>query len=183
MSKIEKNHLVAINYTVTDKSSGEILDSNKDEEQPFTFLLGQNQVIIGLENALIGKAVGSNFKVEIKPEDAYGIKNPDFLQEVPKDQFSGIELVKGMTLFGQSEDGQTIQVIVDEIGEDSIMVDYNHPLAGKTLLFDVEVLSSKEPTQEEILELTSSSCGCGHSSGECCGGSHHKDGESCCGKH
>lgn len=177
MSKIEKNHLVSINYVVTDKDSGEVLDSNNDKEKPFVFLLGQNQVIIGLENALIGKQVGGNFKIEINPEDAYGIRNPDFLQEVSKDQFSGIELTKGMTLFGQSEDGQTVQVIVDEIGDDTVMIDYNHPLAGKTLLFDVEVLSSKEPTQEEILELTS--CGCGHSAGECCGGSNHQNGKDC----
>lgn len=185
MSKVEKNHLISINYTVKDKDNGEILDSSK--EKPFKFLLGKNQVILGLENAVIGKTIGSSFKTEISPENAYGTKNPDFLQEVSKDQFSGIDLVKGMTLFGQNDEGQTVQVIVDEIGDNSVIIDYNHPLAGKTLLFDIEILSTKEPTEEEILELTKSSCACGHSESECCGGNGHGDHHSkdgCgCGQH
>ncbi len=178
MNKVKPNHMVAMNYIVTDKENGEILDSNNDKEKPFVFILGKNQIISGLENALINKQVGSKFKVEIEPQDAYGIKNPDFFQEVSKDQFSGIDLVKGMTLYGQSEDGQTIQVIVDEIGDEMVMIDYNHPLAGKTLLFEVEILSSKEPSDEEILELTHN-CGCGHSAGECCGGKGYEHGNSC----
>lgn len=177
MSKVENGHLISINYTVTDKENGEKLDSSDTQGQPLVFLLGQNQVISGLENALLGKNIGEIFKVEIAPEDAYGIRNPDFLQEVPKDQFQGIDLKKGMTLFGQSDDGQTVQVIVDEIGETSVMIDYNHPLSGKTLVFDVEILSSKEPTEDDLAKY-SLSCG----SGSCCGGGHHHENEGgCCG--
>lgn len=177
--KVENNHLVSINYVVKDKDSDEVLDKN---DKPFSFIMGQNQVVVGLENALIDKKIGDKFNVEISPKDAYGERNNNFLQEVPKEQFSGIDLVKGMTLYGQSEDGQTAQVVVSEIGENSVIVDYNHPLAGKTLLFDVEVLDSKIPSEDEILALEAQyahhCCGGGDS---CCGGANHT--ESGCGCH
>lgn len=178
MSKVENGHLVSINYVVTDKVSGDVLDSSNNQGKPLIFLLGQNQVIIGLEKALIGKNIGEKFKVEISPEDAYGVRNPDFLQEVPKDQFQGIDLKKGMTLFGQGDNGETVQVVVDEIGETSVIIDYNHPLSSKTLVFDVEILSSKEPTEEELVSYIPP-----YSSGSsgCCGGGHHHDTGGCCG--
>lgn len=177
--QVENNHLVSINYAVTDKDSAELLDKN---EKPFSFVMGRKQVIFGLENALLGKKVGDKFSVEVAPKDAYGERNDDFFQEVPKEQFSGIELVKGMTLFGQSEDGETAQVVVSEIGENSVIIDYNHPLAGKTLLFEVEVLDSKIPSEDEILTLESHAHGhsCGGGEG-CCGGANHT--ESGCGCH
>lgn len=177
--KVENNHLVSINYVVTDKDSAELLDKN---DKPFSFVMGRNQVIIGLENALKGKKIGDKFKVEVAPKDAYGEKNNDFFQEVPKEQFSGIELVKGMTLYGQTEDGDTAQVVVTEIGENSVIIDYNHPLAGKTLLFEVEVLDSKIPSDDEILAISSQQAHhhCGGGEG-CCGGANHT--ESGCGCH
>lgn len=178
MSIVENNHMVSICYKVTDKENNKILDKNDNKDKPFVFILGENQVINGLESALIGKKVGSSFRVEIAPKDAYGERKKDFLQEVPKEQFTGIDLVKGMTLYGQGENGSVVQVIIEEIGENSVIVDYNHPLAGKTLIFDVEILSSKIPSKEEILELSSHTCGCG--GGEnCCGGANHT--ESGCG--
>ena len=107
------------------------------------------------------------------------------MQEVPKEQFSGIELVKGMTLYGQTEDGETAQVVVAEIGENSVIIDYNHPLAGKTLLFEVEVLDSKLPSDDEILALESHHDSahhhhCGGGEG-CCGGAHHTESGCGCG--
>ena len=170
--KIKNNHLVSINYVVMDKDSDEVLDKN---EKPFSFIIGRNQVVAGLENALLDKKIGDKFKVEVAPKDAYGEKNSDFLQEVPKEQFSGIELIKGMTLYGQTEDGETAQVVVAEIGENSVIIDYNHPLAGKTLLFEVEVLDSKIPSDDEILEFESVAHAhhhCGGGEG-CCGGANH----------
>lgn len=176
---MQNNHLISINYAVTDKDSAELLDKN---DKPFSFIMGRNQVIAGLENALRDKKIGDKFKVEIAPKDAYGERNADFLQEVPKEQFSGIELVKGMTLYGQSENGEVAQVVVSEIGETSVIIDYNHPLAGKTLLFEVEVLDSKIPSDDEILVLETHAHGhsCGGREG-CCGGEHHT--ESGCGCH
>lgn len=177
--QVENNHLVSINYAVTDKDSTELLDKN---DKPFSFIMGRNQVIVGLENALRDKKIGDKFKVEVAPKDAYGERNDDFLQEVPKEQFSGIELKKGMTLYGQSENGEVAQVVVSEIGEKSVIIDYNHPLAGKTLLFEVEILDSKIPSDDEILALESQAHGhhCGGGEG-CCGGANHT--ESGCGCH
>lgn len=166
MGTVGSDHLVFLNYIVTDECSGEILDSSNNE--PFKFVLGQNQVIPGLEKAVYGKAIGSSFRVEIPFEDAYGDRDNSLIQEVSKDQFSGIELTKGMTLFGQSDDGQTVQVVVSEIGEDSVIIDYNHPLAGKNLIFDVSILDSRKATEEEILEVSSPK---NNSVSGCCGGS------------
>lgn len=164
MTQVANNHRVSIEYKVEDKNTGELLDASRDA--PFVFVLGQGHVISGLEDALLGKEVGSKFVVEIKPEDAYGFYDSSLLQEVPVEQFSGIELTKGMTLFGQSEGGSTIQVIVSEIGKDHIIIDQNHPLAGKTLLFDVNILDAKEISEEELYSLQhgegcGSGCGCG----------------------
>lgn len=178
MANIENKHLVSINYVVTDKESGVEIDKNSS----FSFIVGENQIIVGLEKALLGKKIGDKFIAEIAPKDAYGERNNDFLQEVPKEQFSGIELTKGMTLYGQSDDGDTAQVVVEEIGENSVIIDYNHPLAGKTLCFEVEVLDSKIPSEDEIIALNSAinrhHCGGGE---HCCGGANHS--EAGCGCH
>lgn len=170
MTVVKDKHFVSLNYSVRDKESGKLLDSSNDKTKPFTILIGGNQVISGLETALIGKEVGSKFSLEVKPEDAYGDRNNSLLQEVPKEQFSGIDLTVGMTLFGQGNNGETIQVVVNDIGEDAVIIDYNHPLSGKTLLFDVDIISSREASEDEILEL--SKCGCStNKSASCCGGS------------
>lgn len=161
MNSVQNKHLVALNYSVRDRDSGEMLDKNNDRDKPFMVLIGGNQVISGLEEALIGREVGSKFSVEIEPKDAYGDRNNSLLQEVPKEQFSGIDLNVGMTLFGQGNNGETIQVVVNDIGEDSVIIDYNHPLAGKTLLFEVDIISSREASESEILELSKHECGSG----------------------
>ncbi|STP12338.1 peptidyl-prolyl cis-trans isomerase [Helicobacter mustelae] len=175
MSQIKPNKVVTIEYSVRDKESQNLIDTNADSK-PLEFLMGASQVIIGLENALSGKNKGDELKAEIAPEDAYGVYRVDFLQEVPREQFEGIELQEGMTLFGQGEHGETVQVTVRDFNDKIVMIDYNHPLAGKTLLFDVKVLDVREPTEQEILNGgVGGGCGChggghGHGDGECCGG-------------
>lgn len=177
---IETNKVVAIEYEVMDFDTKEIVDSNIGGK-PLEFLIGAGQVITGLEKAIIGAEVGKKLEIQIKPEEAYGIYQNDFLQEVPREQFEGIELEKGMTLFGQGENGQTVQVIVKDFSDKMVMIDYNHPLAGKTLLFNITVLDSREPTEQEIISGgVGGGCGCSgggkhdhdhrHSEGGCCGG-------------
>ena len=95
--KIKQNTVVAMEYSVRDKDNNELIDTNKGA-QPLEFLYGSGQIISGLEKALSQKGAGDSFSVEIAPEDAYGIYRTDFLQEVPRDQFEGIELKEGMTL-------------------------------------------------------------------------------------
>ncbi|OBV29348.1 peptidylprolyl isomerase [Helicobacter sp. CLO-3] len=178
-----QSQVMAILYEVKDADTKEVIDSNL-ESKPLEFLLGAGQVISGLEKAVAGAKKGDKLNITIAPEDAYGVYQADFLQEVPKDQFEGIALEKGMTLFGQAEDGQTVQVLVKDIGDSSVMIDYNHPLAGKTLAFDIEITDVRDATPDEILRGgvggCSGGCGCGghdehahdhdHGGGGCCGG-------------
>lgn len=178
MNSAEQKQVVAILYEVKDADTKEVIDSNLTA-RPLEFLLGAGQVISGLEQAVAGAKMGDKLNLSISPEDAYGVYQQDFIQEVPKDQFEGIVLEKGMTLFGQAEDGQTVQVIVKDFGDNSVMIDYNHPLAGKTLLFDVEIVGIREATPDEVLRgMVGGGC-CGscdsehehnHGGGECCGG-------------
>lgn len=177
MSKIENNKVVSIEYSVKDKDTSDLIDSNVDG-RPLEFLMGSSQVIVGLENALMGKNVGDKLEIEIKPEDAYGVYRVDFLQEVPREQFEGIELRNGMTLFGQGEHGETVQVVVKDFNDKIVMIDYNHPLAGKTLCFDVTILDVREATEQEILNGgvgMGGGCGC-HSHGH----DDHDHGGGCC---
>ncbi|HCZ19282.1 FKBP-type peptidyl-prolyl cis-trans isomerase [Wolinella succinogenes] len=165
---LANNHVVSIEYEVRENGSADIIDSNVGGK-PLEFLLGAGQVIQGLENALLGAQVGEKKSVVVAPEEAYGVRYPDYVQEVPREQFEGIELVQGMTLFGQGEDGQTVQVIVQEFNDQVVIVDYNHPLAGKALQFEVTVLEAREATEKEILQ--GSACGNHEHDHECCGGS------------
>ncbi|MGX2972634.1 FKBP-type peptidyl-prolyl cis-trans isomerase [Helicobacter sp. T3_23-1059] len=193
MSQNTQNQVISILYEVKNAEDNQILDSNL-ESKPLEFLLGAGQVISGLEKAVANAKKGDKLNLSIAPEDAYGIYQPDFLQEVPKEQFEGISLSKGMTLFGQAEDGQTVQVIVKDFNDSSVIVDYNHPLAGKTLLFDVEITDIREATPDEILQgrvgggCCGGGCGCGDlaESADSMGGHHHEHshehgGGGCCG--
>lgn len=191
MSNISQNQVVSILYEVKESQTNEVIDSNL-ESKPLEFLLGAGQVISGLEKAVASAKKGDKLNLSIPPEDAYGIYQQDFLQEVPKEQFEGISLQKGMTLFGQAEDGQTVQVIVKDFNDSIVMIDYNHPLAGKTLLFNVEITDVREATPDEILQgrvgggCCGGGCGCGDlaESAESMSGNsheHHHGGGGCCG--
>lgn len=191
MSNISQNQVVSILYEVKESQTNEVIDSNL-ESKPLEFLLGAGQVISGLEKAVASAKKGDKLNLSIPPEEAYGIYQQDFLQEVPKEQFEGISLQKGMTLFGQAEDGQTVQVIVKDFNDSIVMIDYNHPLAGKTLLFNVEITDVREATPDEILQgrvgggCCGGGCGCGDlaESAESMSGNsheHHHGGGGCCG--
>lgn len=189
MSNISQNQVVSIFYEVKESQTNEVIDSNL-ESKPLEFLLGAGQVISGLEKAVASAKKGDKLNLSIPPEEAYGIYQQDFLQEVPKEQFEGISLQKGMTLFGQAEDGQTVQVIVKDFNDSIVMIDYNHPLAGKTLLFNVEITNVREATPDEILQgrvgggCCGGGCGCGdlaESAESMSGHSHHHGGGGCCG--
>ncbi len=145
---IEANQIVSIEYEVRDGET--VVDSNVGGA-PLVFMFGKGQIIPGLENGLVNMAIGEKGEVTVEPKDAYGELNPDAMQEVPKDQFAGIDLEEGMTLYGQGEDGGTVQVIVKEIGEESVIIDFNHPLAGKTLIFSVTVNNVRDASAEEVM--------------------------------
>ena len=145
---IVANQIVSIEYEV--KDGEKIVDSNVGGA-PLVFMFGKGQIIPGLENGIIDMSIGDKAEVLVNPEDAYGEYNTDAKQEVPKDQFAGIDLEIGMSLYGQGEDGGTVQVIVKEIGEENVIIDFNHPLAGKALAFNVTINNIREASSEEAM--------------------------------
>ncbi|QOY53947.1 peptidylprolyl isomerase [Candidatus Sulfurimonas marisnigri] len=145
---IEANQIVSIEYEVNDGNS--IVDSNIGGA-PLVFMFGKGQIIPGLENGIVNMSIGDKSELLIKAEDAYGEYNDEAKQEVPKDQFAGIDLEVGMSLYGQGEDGGTVQVIVKEIGVEDVVIDFNHPLAGKDLTFNVSINNIREASAEEAM--------------------------------
>ncbi len=145
---IEANQIVSLEYEVKDGET--VVDSNVGGA-PLIFMFGKGQIIPGLETGITNMAIGEKGDVLVQPEDAYGELNADAQQEVPKDQFAGIDLELGMTLYGQGEDGGTVQVTVKEIKEENIIIDFNHPLAGKTLMFSVTVNNVRDASAEEVM--------------------------------
>ncbi len=166
---IEANQIVSIEYEVRD--GDKVVDSNVGGA-PLVFMYGKGQIIPGLESGIVDMAIGEKGDVLVQPEDAYGEYNAEASQEVPADQFAGIDLEVGMTLYGQGEDGQTVQVTVKEIAGETVIIDFNHPLAGKTLMFSVTVNNVRDASAEEAMtgipaenkqeeeHCGSGSCGC-----------------------
>ncbi|MBN8741535.1 MAG: peptidylprolyl isomerase [Lysobacterales bacterium 69-70] len=146
----EKNKVVSFHYTVTGED-GETVDNSRDRGQPLAVLLGHGNIIPGLERALEGRAVGDKFQVEVEPADAYGPRNPDAKQRVPKKYFQGAAKLKvgDVTVLSLKEGGQRI-VTVLKVGMTAIDVDLNHPLAGQKLTFDVELTDVREPEPVEL---------------------------------
>jgi len=146
---IGKHSVVSIHYTLKN-DAGEVMDSSEGAE-PLAYLHGNNNLIPGLENELQGKATGAKFSATIEPKDAYGEINEDFIQTISKQMFQGVDDVTvGMTFVAQGENGQQRQVRVVEVDGDDITIDANHPMAGQTLHFDVEVVEVREATEQEI---------------------------------
>jgi len=145
---IQENQIVSIEYEVSDGTT--IVDSNVGGT-PLVFMYGKGQIIPGLESGIVNMAIGEKAEVPVKAVDAYGEYNAEAKQEVPRDQFAGIELEVGMSLYGQGEDGGTVQVVVKEISEENIIIDFNHPLAGKDLMFTVTINNVREASEEESM--------------------------------
>ena len=139
MNTIKNGDTVSVNYTGK-LEDGSVFDTSLQEgREPLTATLGQGQLIPGFENGLIGMSVGETKTVEIEPENAYGNYNPTMIQIVNKDQVPE-NISVGDNLQGQSQYGP-INVVVTEITDDKVTLDANHPLAGKKLIFDLEVVS------------------------------------------
>jgi FKBP-type peptidyl-prolyl cis-trans isomerase SlyD len=132
---------VAFDYTLTD-DSGKVVDSSKGKE-PMHYVHGKGQIIPGLEKELAGMAVGSEKKVTVKPEDAYGPIDPQAFREIPKEKVPAEALKVGTMLMAQGPGGQGVPVRVHEIKDNTVIMDFNHPLAGKTLSFDVKITEVK----------------------------------------
>jgi peptidylprolyl isomerase len=139
MSQAKSGDTVKIHYTGT-LDDGTQFDSSSGRE-PLQFTLGSGQVIPGFEKAVEGMAVGDSKTVNIPPEQAYGPRHDQMIQEVPKTALpDDLEPVEGMALQAQGQDGKVVNLTVTAVQDDSITVDGNHPLAGKALNFDIELV-------------------------------------------
>jgi len=148
VSVVEQNSVVSVNYTGTFSDSGEIFDTNIGGE-PLVFLVGHGNMIEGFEQEMLGAAIGDTRQFTLTPERAYGHRDDDAVQRIPKSQFpEGMELEVGMVLGAQSEQGP-IQFSVVEVEDDFVTVDFNHQMAGHTLHFSVEVVAIREATSDE----------------------------------
>ena len=146
---IAKNMVVSMHYKLTD-DNGIVLD-NSEGAEPLNYLHGLGQIIPGLESALEGKTTGDKLQVKVSAEDGYGPVEPEMVQEVEKSAFDGVDDIQvGMTFQAEAEDGVVQPIVVTAVNGDKVTVDANHPLAGVNLNFDVEIVSVREASAEEI---------------------------------
>jgi FKBP-type peptidyl-prolyl cis-trans isomerase SlyD len=146
--KIERDRVVRMHYTLRD-ASGTTIESSHGQD-PLAYLHGAGQIIPGLEKALDGHTAGTRKQVVVEPEDAYGESDPAATLRVPLTEFPpGMDLAPGVEVQGDTPDGPLTFTVVS-IDDKEALLDANHPLAGKTLTFDVEVLEVREATPDEL---------------------------------
>ena len=135
-------------YTLKN-DAGEVLDQN-DANDPLPYLHGAGNIVPGLEDALTGKAIGDTFEVSVPPEQGYGVKSGREPMGVPREHFPpNIPIQAGMHFMAQGEDGQHVVVWVDSVEGETVFITNNHPLAGVTLNFSIEVVGVRDATDEE----------------------------------
>jgi len=146
---IEKDKVVTFHYHLTD-TAGEVIDSSRESE-PLTVLFGHGTIIPGLEAGMAGHKTGDRFDVSVAAADAYGERREDFTQRVPKKYFRDADHLKpgDSTVLGVQGGGHR-PVTVIKVGSSVVDVDLNHPLAGKALMFNVEITDVRDASAEEL---------------------------------
>ena len=134
---IKSGNKVTVHYTGKFENN-EVFDSSENK-QPISFVVGQNQVIPGFEDAVLGLDKGGKVNITIDPDNAYGQIVESLIVEVAADQVPG-DVQVGANLQGTDNQGQLVNVVVKDVTEGKVILDGNHPLAGKTLTFDIEVV-------------------------------------------
>ncbi len=146
--EITADRVVLIHYTLKD-DAGNVIDTSAGAE-PLAYIQGHGNLVAGLEKALEGKQDGSNLAVSVTPEEGYGKYDSKLIQRVPKRTLQSAGAIKkGMQFQGRTDDGMRLFTVTAVIG-DMVTLDGNHPLADKTLHFDVQVVSVREATSEEL---------------------------------
>ena len=146
--QIAPNSVAAFHYTLTDGQS-QVIDCSAGRD-PLTYLHGSGQIVPGLEKQMEGRSVGDKFNAEVAPEEGYGVHHAELMQEVPRDAFQGVEDIQpGMQFQGRGPQGE-INVTVTKVEDGKVFIDGNHPLAGKTLHFAIEVTDVREASAEEL---------------------------------
>lgn len=146
--KIAENAVVTLEYSLH-LGDGVIIDRSEAGE-PLTYLQGFDQIVPGLEAALEGLEAGVTTSVVVGPEDGYGLREDDAIQQVDKTAFEGQAIKPGDELLATDEDGEVMPVKIVRIDGDQVTIDLNHPLAGKTLHFSVEIKEVRAATAEEL---------------------------------
>ena len=159
--KIEKDRVVRFHYTVSEAGQAP-LESSKEGGEPLSILVGHGNIIPGLENALDGHEAGDSFGVDVAAADAYGERRDGLSQRVPKKHFGDQKLAPGQQVVLNTNFGPRA-VTIEKVGMSVVDIDLNHPMAGKDLHFDIEIVEVREASPEEVAH--------GHVHGE--GGHHH----------
>ncbi len=147
-TKVEDDVVVGLDYTLT--VDGQVINSTKDED-PLQYIQGHKNIIPGLEQSLYGMQVGQSKEVTVDAKNAYGEQNPEALIEVPRSEFPPeIPMEQGVQLQVRDMSGQVQDARIEKVGSDSVTLDFNHPLAGKDLHFDVTIASLRPATEEEL---------------------------------
>jgi len=145
---VRDGKVVWIRYTLEDADTGERLDGTRDA--PYAYLHGRSNLVAGLEEVLSGLHIGDTFDVTLLPDKAYGEREEGWPRAVPRRELKGLDdLHKGMPFRAEGSDGQTVLLWIAEVRGSRVMVDVNHPMAGRTLHFSGEVLGLRDPTPEE----------------------------------
>jgi FKBP-type peptidyl-prolyl cis-trans isomerase SlyD len=147
--QVGKDMVVGLDYTLR-LDDGEVVDHSAGRG-PLQFLQGHGQIIPGLEKELYGMDLDEEKEIVVQPEDGYGRRNPDALQEFPRSAFpQDAELEEGMAVQLLDQQGHQHVAFVEEVGDDSVVLDLNHPLAGETLHFSIKVVTLRDATEEEL---------------------------------
>jgi FKBP-type peptidyl-prolyl cis-trans isomerase SlyD len=148
--QIAEQTVVKIHYTLTD-TKGEVLDTSEGPGggEPLEYLHGAGQIVPGLEDALAGKSAGDHVKVTVGPEAGYGARSEELVQKVSRDEFPDGDIEVGMRFRSHGPSGARILTVV-ATDDDSVTLDGNHPLAGATLNFDVQVVEVRQATEKDL---------------------------------
>ena len=145
--KVNNGHVVSMEYTL--KVDGEVADTSEGRA-PLEYVHGAGNIIPGLEREMIGMQVGESKNVVVPAVDAYGEENEKAFMDVPRDQFpKEIPMKVGTEIQVQNQEGQPMYACIDTVDENTVRLDFNHPLAGKELHFSVKVVGLREATSEE----------------------------------
>jgi FKBP-type peptidyl-prolyl cis-trans isomerase SlyD len=159
---IKSNQVITINF-ILKGTDGNIIEATT-KERPFSFISGGNQILPKLEENIGEMLIGSKRTVVLSPEEGYGVYDDGALQQISRSEFpEETDIQEGMTFVADAPDGQQLPFVIKTIEGENITVDFNHPLAGQTLTFDLELLSLRDATIEELSH--------GHVHGA--GGHHH----------
>lgn len=161
--KVAERTVVTMDY-VLKYADGEVIESSIETNQPIEFVYGKGFILPALEKAILGLEVGETKTINLTPEEAYGDWREEGLQTISKNQFPP-EVEEGMMFIMENEDGSSMPLTVVKIEGDNVVVDFNHPLAGEELVFDITIKDVREATLEELLQSPS---GCGPSCDKGC---------------